>query len=1084
MRVLIQHRSRYVYPSPTLLGPQMMRLRPADHARATIESYRLAVTPEHRMHWQRDPHGNHVARVTFKAGQRVDALDMVVELAVDVHPVNPFDFFVDDRAKKLPFAYPDALASELAPYLDREDPAYAMGARADALLAAVPAAGDTIDILVRLNAAVNGGIRYVIRDEPGVWTPEETLANGRGSCRDAAVLLVALMRARGIAARFVSGYLVQLTDEGMIPDEPKGVERDVVDLHAWAEAYVPGAGWIGFDGTSGLLCGEGHIPLAATATPSTAAPLDGTSEHLAAHVEFGTTIMRLGHEARPTAPFTDDTWRELVAAGDRADATLARAGLAAWIGGEPTFTAREHQQEDEWQGGALGEDKWRRGRALAATLRDRLASGGIVLHRMGKHYPGESRPRWALDVIARRDGGELWPMRDAIDTGRIGEAERFGLALASALGVDAALHPAYEDPWEVIRAEATLPPALDPRTAGLDDPEERRRLAQILARGVGSAVGYVLPLARTTTNAWMTDRWTFRRGELFLVPGDSPLGLRLPLGALGPGLAPPVWADAPIIDDPRADESEDSAAQAKRVVRVPQGASFAGVRTAIAIEPREGQLWVFLPPVPSFDDFCALVGAIDAARAATRLAVHLEGYAPPPSPDRLRFAVTPDPGVIEVNLPPVASCRDATEMYQAVFDAALANGLTAERYLLDGRAAGSGGGNHITIGGPTPLRSPWLERPSLLASLITFAQHHPSLSFAFTGMFVGPTSQAPRVDEARHDALSELEIALPRLFANDVPVWQVDALLRHLLVDVAGSTHRAEISIDKLVDPLTQFGRQGIVELRAFEMPPHPRMLAAQAILVRSLVAAFATAAYEHRLVRWGEELHDRFLLPYFMARDLDEVCAHAGVPFDGYRPFVELRCPLVGTLAVGDASVEVRNAIEPWHVLGEEATRAGTSRYVDSSMERIEIRTHGLDPERYLVAVNGCALPLRAGAGRDVRVGGVRFRAWCPPHALHPHLGVHHPLRIEVVDRWAKRGVIAGSYHVWHPEGRAFDAPPLTRVEAAARRAQRFTVHGASPLPLRLVAPAPHPQQPYTLDLRRIDAGTPMPRAEEWITP
>jgi uncharacterized protein (DUF2126 family) len=685
-------------------------------------------------------------------------------------------------------------------------------------------------------------------------------------------------------------------------------------------------------------------------------------------------------------------------------------------------------------------------------------------------------------VISRRDGGELWPLRDGVDTGRIGEAERFGVALANALGVDTALHPAFEDPWDVIRAEAALPPAIDPRTAGLDDPEERRRLAQIMARGVGTVAGYVLPLARTSTNTWMTDRWTFRRGDLFLLPGDSPIGLRLPLAALGPGYTPPLWADAPIIDDPRSDD--DDAEQAKRVVRVPQGSSFAGIRTAISIEPRDGQLWVFIPPVPSFDDFCALVGAIDAARAETGLAVHLEGYTPPPSPERLRFAVTPDPGVIEVNLPPVASCREATALYHTVFDAALANGLTAERYMLDGRAAGSGGGNHITIGGPTPLRSPFLERPSLLASLVTFAQHHPSLSYAFTGLFVGPTSQAPRVDEARHDALYELEIALPRLFSNDVPVWQVDALLRHLLVDIAGSTHRAEISIDKLVDPLTPFGRQGIVEMRAFEMPPHPRMLAAQAILVRSLLASFTATPYEHALVRWGEELHDRFLLPYFLARDLEEVCAHAGVPAAAYRPFVELRCPLVGTLGVGDATVEVRNAIEPWHVLGEEATQSGTARYVDSSMERIEVRTHGLDPERYLVAVNGCVIPLRAVAGRDLRVGGVRFRAWCPPHSLHPHLGIHHPLRIDVVDRWGKRGVIAGSYHVWHPEGRAFDSPPLTRVEAAARRAQRFTVHGASPLPLRVVSPAPHPQQPYTLDLRRLDAGMPMPRTEDWITP
>ena len=1098
VRVLIQHRSRYTYPRPALLGPHVIRLRPTDHARAKIESYKLAIAPEHRLHWQRDPHGNHVARVTFKAGQRVEALEHVVELAVDIRPVNPFDFFIDERAKRAPFRYPDGLDAELAPYFDTGDPAYRLGKRAIALLDAVPASGDTIELLIKLNAAVRERVAYVIRDEPGVWTPEETLVNGRGSCRDAAVLLVALMRARGIAARFVSGYLVQLTDEGMIPDEPKGVERDVVDLHAWAEAYVPGAGWIGFDGTSGLLCGEGHIALASTASPAAAAPLDGTADLAAGDVSFSTSIMRLGHETRPTTPYTDDVWHALLAAGDRADAELTAAGLEVWIGGEPTFTARPDgagsHDAPEWLGAALGADKWRRGRALAATLRDRLAPGGVVLHRMGKHYPGESRPRWALDVIGRRDGTALWPARSLLDSSSIDAARAFGTALARALGIAPELHAAFEDPWEVLRAEAHLPPAIDPRSAGLDDPEERRRLAAILDRGVGREVGYALPLARRKSDAgddrsgWLTDRWQLRREHLFLVPGDSPLGLRLPLAALGAGYVPPVWAEAPAFPDPRRDDEGEQAARVSgsaRVVHAPVIDASLGLRTALAIEPRDGQLWVFLPPLPRFEDFCALLAAIDAARVETGFDVHLEGYPPPPSSARTRFAVTPDPGVLEVNLAPQASCRAAAELHHTVFDAALASGLTAERYMLDGRAVGSGGGNHITIGGPTAERSPWLVRPSLLASLITFTQHHPALSYAMTGLFVGPTSQAPRVDEARHDALYELELALPRLHANP-PAWQVDGLLRHLLVDVAGSTHRAEISIDKLVDPQTPFGRQGLVELRAFEMPPHPRMLAAQAILVRGLLAAFAAAPYRHALVRWGGELHDRFLLPYWLWRDLEDVLAYlaahgVALPTDAYRPFVELRCPLVGTLEVGAGAVELRNAIEPWHVLGEEVTAGGTSRYVDSSMERLELRTIGLDPERYVVCVNGVVAPLRAAAGRDVRVGGVRFRAWCPPHALQPHLGIHHPIRLDVVDTWAKRGVIAGAYHVWHPEGRAFDAAPLTRVEAAARRAQRFTVEGAAPWPLHARTVTAHPDQPYTLDLRRVDAGAPMPRAEDW---
>lgn len=1095
MRVLVQHRSRYCYPQPALLGPQLIRLRPADHARARIESYRLDVAPEHRVHWQRDPHGNRIARVTFKSGQHVEALEIVVELAVDINPVNPFDFFVDDRAKKIPFSYPDDLGGELTAFLDTTDPAYRLGRRAIELLEKVPSIGDTIGLLVAVNSLVHERVNYVIRDEPGVWTPEETLTNGRGSCRDSAVLLVALLRARGIAARFVSGYLIQLTDEGMIPNEPKGVSRDVVDLHAWCEAYVPGAGWIGLDGTSGLLTGEGHIPLAATATPAHAAPLDGTSSVGASAVEFSTSIARLGHEARPTAPFTDEVWNELLAAGDRADLALEHAGFMVTVGGEPTFTSRDNVAAEEWQGGALGADKWQRGRQLADELRDRLAPGAVILNRTGKQYPGESLPRWALDVIARRDRTPLWPDRQLRPNATIDDARRFGEALTARLGVPAWLQSAYEDPWEVVRNEAALPPDVDPRKAGLDDPEERRRLAKILNQGVGSVRGYVLPLARTTTDGWLTDQWHFRRGHLFLVPGDSPVGLRLPLGSLAYAPPYPIWSEAPDAPDPRRDETEreEQDVMGRRIAHQTtawtSGEPGLGIRTALCLEPRDGELWLFLPPVGRFSDFCALVAAIDDTRVALGIDCHLEGYGPPPSPDMWRFAVTPDPGVLEVNLPPTASSREAAELHGTVFEAALASGLTAERYMLDGRLVGSGGGNHITIGAPTPLASPWLVRPDTIASLLTFTQHHPSLSYMFSGLFVGPTSQAPRVDEARHDALYELEVALPRLHESArPPAWQVDAMLRHLLVDVAGSTHRAEISIDKLFEPFTPYGRQGLVELRAYEMPPHPRMAAAQVVFVRALLAALSVQPYKHALVRWGAELHDRFLLPYYMWRDFEDVLAHlascgVALPTEAYRPFVELRCPLVGTLDVGgSATVEVRNAIEPWHVLGEEATQTGTARYVDSSMERLEIRTHGLDEERYVIAVNGAALPMRRAAGRDVRVGGVRFRAWCPPHALHPHLGIHHPVRIDVVDTWARRGVVGGAYHVWHPEGRAFDSPPLTRIEATARRAQRFTLEGPTPWPLRARVADPHPEQPYTLDLRRLDAGRPMPRAEDWI--
>ena len=1124
MRLFVQHRSHYVYPRPAALGPHLFRLRPCNHTRARVETYRLALSGESRVHWQQDPHGNHVGRVTFQVGQRVDELDVLVELALDVKPVNPFDFLVDPRCKQLPFEYPDGLAAELAPFLALDDPAFARGPLAGAFVAELPAEGEVVAAVIETNRKVAERIRYVIREEAGVWTPEETLAQGRGSCRDSAVLLVAALRARGLAARFVSGYLIQLTDEGMIPDEPKGVGRDVVDLHAWAEVYLPGAGWIGLDATSGLMCGEGHVPLACTAAPALAAPIEGTSDVVAERVEFSTSIMRLGHEPRPTAPYTDDVWAELLAGADRADAALLEAGLTATVGGEPTFTSREAPEAPEWNTAALGDSKWRQGLRLAANLRERIAPGAAMLTRQGKHYPGESLPRWSLDLCARRDGVAVWPDRHLSIESTIAAADRFATALVRALGVPAgALRPAYEDPWRVVRDEAALPVSIDPRRAGLDDPEERRRLARILDHGAGAPVGLVLPLARSATSTWLTEHWAFRRDHLFLIPGDSPIGLRLPLASLGPGLPPPLPEEEPTDPDPRRipdrkdlppalkqlrlDASDDAWTRAgalgamhrdgdlgalhraaEKVHSTEQTAP--GIRTALCIEPRAGRLWVFLPPIEKFEDWRELIGAIDRARVEAGVDVQLEGYPPPANANLLRFAVTPDPGVLEVNVPPSAGGRAHAELLDQVFEAALGAGLSAEKYLLDGRLAGPGGGHHITIGGPTPLASPFLQRPALLASLITFFQHHPALSYLFTGLFVGPTSQAPRVDEARHDALYELELALDRAFQPEhTPAWLVDALFRNLLIDVAGSTHRAEISIDKLFDPQTPYGRQGLVELRAFEMPPHPRMAAAQVVLVRALVAAFARAPYRGALVRWGQTLHDRFLLPHYLERDLGEVLGFLearglSLPADGYAPFVELRCPLVGTLDAGDVTLEIRNALEPWHVLGEEVVAAGTARYVDSSLERVEVRARGLVPDRHRVVVNGVLLPMQPATPAGVAVAGVRFRAWCPPHSLQPHLGIHHPLRFDVVDLWTQRSLGACAYHVWHPEGRGYEAPPLTRFEASARRAARFTREGPAPWPVRARAIPPHPDQPCTLDLRRTHLDRALPWPGDWTGP
>ena len=1096
MRLLIQHRSQYRYPRPANLGPHTLRLRPTAHAKARIETYRLLLGCEHTLRWQQDPYGNHIAKVHFPAEPAIPELDILVELTVDVRPVNPFDFLLEELAEKAPFDYPAALRQELSPFLHLDDPAFHRGPRYLDFSASLPRTGPTVDLVTGISRDVARAVRYVIREETGVYTPEECLAHGVASCRDSAVLLTALLRERGLAARFVSGYLVQLTDEGMLPDQPKGVTRDVVDLHAWCEVYLPGAGWVGLDATSGLFCGEGHIPLCGASVPALASPLEGTSDTAAEDVSFSMVVGRLGHEARPTTPYTDDVWAAMKAAGDRVDARLDAHRVRLTMGGEPTFNAREDVDLPEWNGEALGPTKLAYGRRLVAELRRRLAPGAATLHRPGKWYPGESLPRWALEIVARRDQTPLWPDRDELARRATdADAERFAHALVRTLGLEddaASLLPAFEDPLAAIKDESQLPVEVDPTRAALDDPEERRRLARVLSRGLGQPTGWVLPLTPTDGGArqsWATETWLFRRGALYLLPGDSPIGLRLPLGALGSAPPPPpIEEPTGYSPDPRRGP-EPSSQQHVTQPSAPRRAI--GIRTAICIEARDGELYAFLPPLPSFQKFCSLVGCLDATRAVTGLDLHLEGYGPPPSPDLFKFAVTPDPGVLEVNIPPVASMRAYDDLLQQVFDAALHAGLHSEKYLVDGRMAGSGGGNHITFGGPAALESPFLRRPDLLASLLAFFQHHPSLSYMFAGLFVGPTSQAPRVDEARHETLYELEIALARAFRKDLdppegpPPWLADMLFRHLLVDMTGNTHRAEISIDKLFDPHTSYGRQGLVELRAFEMPPHPRMVTAQTLLVRSLIATFLDRPYHHPLVRWGQALHDRFLLPHHLWRDFEDVLSYlmdSGLPLpaDGYRPFLELRCPLVGTLQAGDVTLEVRNALEPWHVLGEEMSGAGTSRYVDSSCERIEVKVSGLTASRHAVLVNGHTLPLHPTPTANTFVAGVRFRAWAPPHSLHAHLGIHHPIRLEVVDTWSQRSLGGCAYHVWHPEGRAFDTPPLTRFEAAARRAQRFTIDSHTPWPVVPRRAEAHADQPFTLDLRRLDIDRPMPTPKE----
>ncbi|MBK8013505.1 MAG: transglutaminase family protein [Deltaproteobacteria bacterium] len=1148
MRVRIRHESRYQYGQPTDLGPHIVRLRPSDHTRAHVRSYNLTVEPKCELRWQRDPAGNRVARATFPAEAKASELRLVVDASFEIRPVNPFDFFVDDRCRNLPFRYPDNLDVELAPYLGQP-------AKPGTLLAAFveenQARGYITDYLVALNSAVAKRVRYIIRNESGIQTSEETLQIGSGSCRDSAVLLVDVLRAQGLAARFASGYLIQLADEGNIPDEAKGVLRDVVDLHAWAEVYVPGAGWVGLDGTSGLLAGEGHIPLACTAVPLHASPIEGTASAPAERVVFDLTIARLGHEPRPRRPYTDTCWENMRALGRAVDEKIASAGITLTMGGEPTWNSRSNPRAPEWNEDALGPDKWDRGLILATELLDRLGERGVILHRMGKHYPGESLPRWVMHLLWRPDGEPIWRNRQWLDRKiasytathtpdvplqpMLDRARRFTEHLARRLDLGRVdtIRPGFEDPWRFLEDEENLPIDIDPLKADLKDSEERRRLARVLGRGMGEVVGFALPLGATATG-FATSAWTFRRGHLYLIPGDSPMGLRLPLQRLGGtpietwvtdpsqqlGALPPADALWPRIEPqvpgrrPRAADGQEAlrarsiaggaahaaevsgAAEEGLVASAADPAPFASpffvdatvveatdepqVKTGLCVEPRGSSLAVFLPPLPTTEHFLRLIAAIEDTAEALETPVGLEGY-PPPSDPRLRACmVTPDPGVLEVNIPVTRTFDEYVTLMESVTDAATHAGLTTEKYQLDGREVGPGGGHHLTLGGATTPESPFLKNPVLLGSLLRYIHNHPSLSYLFASIFVGPTSQAPRIDEARHDALYELEIALNQIDAHAkggdwTPPWLTDRLLRHLLTDASGNTHRTEISIDKLYDPGSAAGRQGILEFRAFEMPAHERMAIAQMLLMRSITARLAEAPYTRPLIRFGSQLHDRYMLPHFLWTDLVDVIddlKRAGLPIDEemYLPFLDFKCPIMGRLDVEDLSLEIRVALEPWIVLGEEAGRAGTVRYVDSSVERVQVKADGLIEGRHVVSVNGRHLPLRPTGRATEYVGGVRFRAWQPPNCLHPNIRPHHPLRFDLVDRWANRSLGAATYHVWHPEGRAFDEPPLTAFEAAARRAQRFTTEGHAPYPAMLDAGAHHPEQPYTLDLRRHD--------------
>ena len=1103
IRVAISHKTTYHYDHPVQLTPHIFRLRPAVHSRTPISAYSLKILPEeHFMNWQQDPVGNYLARVVFP--NKCEMLSVEVDLIAEMTVINPFDFFLEEYAEKYPFKYPEQLFKELAPYLETVE----RGPLLQEFLDQTDLNPQGIvDFLVAINQRVHRAVNYSVRMEPGVQTCEHTLANKLGSCRDSGWLLVQILRHLGLAARFVSGYLVQLVADVKSLDGPSGTDKDFTDLHAWAEVYIPGAGWIGLDPTSGLFAGEGHIPLACAADYASAAPVTGGfSGNANTTFSFSNSVTRIHEDPRVTKPYSDQQWTDINALGEKVDKLLKDNDVRLTMGGEPTFVSIDEMDAPEWNTDADGEQKRKLAGELMRRLRDSFAPGGLLYLGQGKWYPGEPLPRWQLAAFWRKDGKPVWknPALQADEGRDYGfrreHAERFIRELAKRLGLKGKyILPGYEDPLHYLLREGLLPNNLDPLKVDLKDELERKRLRKVLSEDLGEPVGYVLPLHWShKIDTWSSSNWEFRRGEMFLVPGDSAMGLRLPLDSL-PWVAyedrdheherslfetvePLGDIDSEVSrrysqiskKSPSKKTAHPTEMEAADDEDTPTNPKYTP-HTALTVESRYGRLHVFLPPTHALEHYLDIIASIEATANELKLPVIIEGYQPPHDLRLHRLPVTPDPGVIEVNIHPAASWKELVHNTTTLYELARLTRLGTEKFMLDGRHTGTGGGNHVTLGGITPADSPILRRPDLLRSLVTYWQHHPALSYLFSGLFIGPTSQAPRVDEARNDNLYELEIAFQQMPEGDVTSpWLVDRLLRNLLVDMTGNTHRSEFCIDKLYAPGSETGRLGLLELRAFEMPPHARMSLMQMLLLRSLVAWFWKTPYKKPLVRWGTQLHDRFMLPHFIAADINDVARDlqdAGFDFkpEWIAPFLEFRFPHMGTLEVGDLQLELHQAIEPWHVLGEEITSAGMARYVDSSVERLQVKLSGATGERYALTCNGRRVPLRTTTTPGEMIAGVRYRAWNPPSALHPTIGVQAPLIFDIIDTWSGRAVGGCTYHVVHPGGRSYDTLPVNAYEAEARRVSRFWNHGHMPEQKSAEWPpeTPNLDFPYTLDLR-----------------